>query len=237
MPRGRGRCPTQMRASQRMSQRIRTKSQRAAGFMLGLGSMGLRAEEVSGGGVQRRWVWWLIAGRVLAAAVVFGASALWWGGATGAREETGRLGGSATTIVIAVLSLSVVYALVLRFTRVRPRAQAGAQLAIDAVLITWLVWVTGNLYSPYTALYIIVISMASIFLGARGALMTSVGCAAFYTATMLAIASGWLDRAGAALTPASLAKAVEAVGLNDVAFLFVGLLAAQLAVRQTRSEV
>lgn len=205
--------------------------------MLGLWPMGLRAGEVSGGGVQRRWVWWLIAGRVLAAAVVFGASALWWGGATGAREETGRLGGSATTIVIAVLSLSVVYALVLRFTRVRPRAQAGAQLAIDAALITWLVWVTGNLYSPYTALYIIVISMASIFLGARGALMTSVGCAAFYTATMLAIASGWLDRAGAALTPASLAKAVEAVGLNDVAFLFVGLLAAQLAVRQTRSEV
>jgi two-component system sensor histidine kinase PilS (NtrC family) len=163
--------------------------------------MGLRAEEVSGGGVQRRWVWWLIAGRVLAAAVVFGASALWWGGATGAREETGRLVGSTTPIAIAVLSLSVVYALVLRFTRVRPPAQAGAQLAIDAVLITWLVLVTGNLYS------------------------------------MLAIASGWLDRAGAALTTASLAKAVEAVGLNDVAFLFVGLLAAQLAVRQTRSEV
>src|SRR5207253_432078 len=48
---------------------------------------------------------------------------------------------------------------------------------------------------------------------------------------------GWLDRSSAVLTQAALAKAVEAVGLNDVAFLFVGLLAAQLAVRQTRSEV
>ena len=204
--------------------------------MLGLGPMNLRAGEVSVGGVQRRWVWWLIAGRVLAAAVVFGAGALWAGGATRTSEEPVRLGGT-MAIAFAVIALSVFYALVLRLSRLSPRAQAGTQLALDAVLITWLVWVTGNLYSPYTALYIIVISVASIFLGARGALMTSVGCAAFYTATMLALAGGWLDRTGTALTPASLAKAVEAVGLNDVAFLFVGLLAARLASRQTRSEV
>ncbi len=199
--------------------------------------MSLREGEVSGGGIQRRWVWWLIAGRVLAAAVVFGAGTLWAGGAAGTAEaQRGRLGGGAA-IALAVVALSVVYALVLRLSRTGARAQAGAQLAIDAALITWLVWVTGNLYSPYTALYIIVISVASIFLGARGALMTSVGCAAFYTATMLALASGWLDRTGAALTPPALVKAIEAVGLNDVAFLFVGLLAAQLAVRQKRSEV
>jgi len=196
--------------------------------------MALRGEEVSGGVVQRRWVWRLIAGRVLAAAVVLGTFALWTGGSS--TGEPGRLGGG-SAIALVVLVLSAAYALVLRFSKVPPRAQAGAQFALDAVLITWLVWVTGNLYSPYTALYIIVISAASVFLGARGALMTSVGCAALYTATMLALASGWLDAAGAGLTPVALAKAVEAVGLNDVAFLFVGLLAAQLASRQTRSEV
>jgi two-component system sensor histidine kinase PilS (NtrC family) len=198
--------------------------------------MGSREGEVSGGGLQRRWVWWLIAGRVLAAAVVLGAGALWPGGAAAAQGGAGRLGGGAA-LALTVLALSAAYALALRLSGVSPRAQAAAQLALDAVLITWLVWVTGNLYSPYTALYIIVISVASIFLGARGALMTSVGCAALYTAAMLALASGWLDRSSAALTPSALAKAVEAVGLNDVAFLFVGLLAAQLAVRQTRSEV
>jgi two-component system sensor histidine kinase PilS (NtrC family) len=198
--------------------------------------MSLRVGEVSGGGLQRRWVWWLIAGRLVAAAVVFGAGTLWAGGAAAADAQPGRLGGGAS-IAFAVIALSAAYSFVLRFSRARPRAQAGAQLALDAVLITWLVWVTGNLYSPYTALYIIVISVASIFLGARGALMTSVGCAALYTATMLALAFGWLDHSAAASTPSALVKAVEAVGLNDVAFLFVGLLAAQLAVRQTRSEV
>jgi two-component system sensor histidine kinase PilS (NtrC family) len=196
--------------------------------------MRLGGGDVSGGGVQRRWVWRLIAGRVIVAAVVLGTGALWTGVA--AQDGSVRLGGGAA-IALAVIALSAVYALVLRFSRVGTRAQVGSQLAIDAVLITWLVWVTGNLYSPYTALYIIVISVASIFLGARGALLTSVGCAALYTATMLALASGWLDRAGGDVTPAALAKAVEAVGLNDVAFLFVGLLAARLSQRQTRSEV
>lgn len=198
--------------------------------------MALRGEEesMSGEVIQRRWVWRLIAGRVLVAAVVLGTFALWTGGA--ARGELGRLGGG-SAIALVVVVLSAVYALMLRFSKVRPSAQAGVQFALDAVLITWLVWVTGNLYSPYTALYIIVISVASIFLGARGALMTSVGCAALYTATMLALASGWVGAASAGLTPVALAKAVEAVGLNDVAFLFVGLLAAQLASRQTRSEV
>jgi two-component system, NtrC family, sensor histidine kinase PilS len=47
---------------------------------------------------------------------------------------------------------------------------------------------------------------------------------------------GWIDGVRD-LTLTSMAKAVEVVGLNDVAFLVVGLLAARLAERQTRSEV
>jgi two-component system, NtrC family, sensor histidine kinase PilS len=204
--------------------------------MLGYGPMERGRSEGGGGGLQRRWVWWLIAGRLLLAALVTGLGLLWAGGGAGARGEPGRLGGG-LALASAVLVLSAVYALALRFSRLRARAQVGAQLALDTVLITWLVWVTGNLYSPYTALYVIVISVASIFLGARGALLMSVGCTACYTATMLALASGWLDGAAGVATAAGLVKAVEAVGLNDVAFLFVGLLAARLAARQTRSEV
>ncbi|PYS79405.1 MAG: hypothetical protein DMF66_02880 [Acidobacteria bacterium] len=139
-------------------------------------------------------------------------------------------------LVGAVLALSASYALALRFSSLPLRAQAGAQFAFDALLVTWLVWATGDLNSPYSALYIIAVSVASIFLGARGALLMSVGCAACYTATMLVFALGWVGGARD-LTPASLAEAVETTGLNDVAFLVVGLLAARLAERQTRSEV
>jgi two-component system sensor histidine kinase PilS (NtrC family) len=196
-------------------------------------------ENVGGGedGLQRGWLRWLIAGRILVAAVLFGAGALWAGGTTtpGA-QESHRLAG-ALPLAVIVLALSVLYALALRFSRLALRAQAGAQFALDALLITWLVWVTGNLYSPYSALYIVVISVASIFVGARGAMLTSVGCATCYTATMLVLAVGLFGGHGRELTPASVAEAVEVIGLNDVAFLVVGLLAARLAHRQTRSEV
>src|SRR5437764_3032981 len=54
---------------------------------------------------------------------------------------------------------------------------------------------------------------------------------------MLALTAGWLGDHGRYTPTAWAASAIEAVGLNDVAFLVVGLLSARLAERQTRSEV
>ena len=186
--------------------------------------------------MQRRWLWRLIAGRVLVAGLLFGVSALWTGGFASGAQEPGRPGG-ALLLLGLVVALSVLYALALRFSPLPLRAQTEAQFALDALLITWLVLVTGNVYSPYSALYIVVISVASIFVGARGGLLTSVGCASCYTAAMLALTAGWLGGHEKYMPTASTASAVEAVGLHDVAFLVVGLLSARLAERQTRSEV
>src|SRR5918998_1313679 len=175
--------------------------------MLGLCDMRGREEKTAGGGetgLQRVWVWRLIVGRLLVAGLLFGVSVLWTNGlAPGAREARGL--GSALPFAFVVLGLSAAYALALRFTRTPLRAQAAAQFALDALLVTWLVWVTGNLYSPYTALYILVISAASIFLGARGALVTAVGCAVCYTAAMLGLTLGWFG-GGRGLTTAPLAE-------------------------------
>src|SRR5947209_3683683 len=173
-------------------------------FVLGYCAMSAREENVGGGeaGPQRGWLWRLIAGRVLVAALLFGVGALWSGGLAPGAQETHRLS-VALPLAVLVVALSVLYALALRFSKLPLRAQAGAQFALDVLLITWLVWVTGNLYSPYSALYIVVISVASIFVGARGALLTSVGCAACYTATMLMLAVGLLGAHGRELTPAS----------------------------------
>ncbi|MFL6337325.1 MAG: two-component system sensor histidine kinase NtrB, partial [Pyrinomonadaceae bacterium] len=207
--------------------------------MLGLCAMRAREEKMAGGetgGLQRVWVWRLIAGRLLVAGLLFGVSVLWTSGLAPGVQEARRLGG-ALPFAFVVAGLSVAYALTLRFTRIPLLTQAGAQFALDALLVTWLVWVTGNLYSPYTALYILVISAASIFLGARGALVTAVGCAAFYTVTMLGLTAGWFGGVGRGLTAAALAETAEVTGLNVVAFLVVGLLAARLAERQTLSEV
>ena len=198
--------------------------------------MGMIEETVPAGeaGLPRRWLWRLIAGRVVIVTLLLGVSALWAGGPANG-QESHRLGG-VLPLAGAVLALSASYALALRLSRLPLRAQAGAQFALDVLLVTWLVRATGDLSSPYSALYIVAISVASIFLGSLGSLLMSVGCAAFYTATMLTVTAGWAG-GGRVLAPASLAEAVETIGLNDVAFLVVGLLAARLAERQTRSEV
>ncbi len=201
--------------------------------------MRARDEKSAGGGeagLQSVWVWRLIAGRLLAAGLLFGVSVLWTSGLAPGAQEARRLD-AALPFAFVVLGLSALYALALRLTRIPLRAQAGAQFALDALLVTWLVWATGNLYSPYTALYILVISAASIFLGARWSLVTSVACASLYTATMLGLTAGWFGFGGRGLTAASLAESAEVTGLNVVAFLVVGLLAARLAERQTLSEV
>jgi two-component system sensor histidine kinase PilS (NtrC family) len=200
--------------------------------------MGAREEMADGGGtgLQRVWVWRLIAGRLLVAGLLFGVSVLWTSGLEPGGRGSHRLGG-ALPFAGVVLGLTVLYSLALRFTRLSLRAQAAAQFALDTLLVTWLVWVTGSLYSPYTALYILVISAASVFLGARGALVTAVGCAVCYTGATVGLASGLLAGEGRGLGSASLAEVAEVAGLNDVAFLVVGLLAARLAERQTLSEV
>ncbi|HYE16345.1 MAG TPA: ATP-binding protein [Pyrinomonadaceae bacterium] len=189
-----------------------------------------RAGEMASAGPQRRWLWWLVAGRVAVAFMLLGASSLWVGGVSAGRSA------GALPLALLVLGLSVLYALALRFTRLPLSAQAGAQFALDVLLITRLVWVTGNVYSPYSALFIVVIAAASVFLGARGALLTSVGCAASYTGTMLLLVAGMAGPRAGEASAASVAEAVQVIGMNDIAFLVVGLLAAQLAERQTRSE-
>src|SRR5213075_3016112 len=110
-------------------------------------------------------------------------------------------------------------------------AQARLQIAFDVLLATWLVWNTGYVNSPYAALYIVIISFASLFLGPRGALITSIGCAAAFNAIAL-YAMSHLGASGE-----TMGNTIQAVGLSDISFFVVGLLAAKLAHSQTKSDV
>ncbi|HYO90090.1 MAG TPA: ATP-binding protein, partial [Pyrinomonadaceae bacterium] len=171
---------------------------------------------------------------MLAAVLFLVAAALWTQGGISAMARVALSG--TLPIFIAVVGLSLCYVVALRFFN-RWQAQASIQLFIDVLLITWLVWATGDISSPYAAAYILVISAASIFLGPRGALVTSVGCVAAFTFITLATGMGWIPPFAPDSENALTAKAVQALGINDIAFLVVGLLAARLADRQARSDV
>jgi two-component system sensor histidine kinase PilS (NtrC family) len=182
----------------------------------------------------RQKIGWLIVGRLVAAVLFLLAAAVWTRGGISAAARVALRG--TLPIFITVVGLSIVYIFALRFLN-RHQLQASGQLLIDVLLVTWLVWATGDISSPYAAAYILVISAASIFLGPRGALVTSVGCVVAFTFITLATAGGWFPPFTHDPENALTAKAVQAIGINDVAFLVVGLLAARLAQGQARSDV
>jgi two-component system, NtrC family, sensor histidine kinase PilS len=178
-------------------------------------------------------LWWLILGRATIAVLLLLTGVLWKKSALG-NNLTISLSGVAP-ILLAVALLTILHSAA-RLLWKNFRVQAQLQFFLDVLIVTWLVWSTGNIHSPYTALYIVVISVASLFIGPRGAMITSVGSAAAFNATVLVAING-LGPIAAQTSGDSLANIIQTVGLSDISFLVVGLLAAKLAGRQTQSDV
>lgn len=178
-------------------------------------------------------LWRLILGRAAVALVVLLGGAFWARGTFGP-----NVGGSLQAIkplilVIAVLTLLYSAAHLLWKNYL---VQARIQFFGDVLLVTWLVWITGAVHSPYTALYIVVISVASLFIGPRGALITSIGSAAAFNTCALLLLNDIVPTYNVP-TEESLANVIQTMGLADVSFLVVGLLAAKLAERQLHADV
>ena len=87
--------------------------------------------------------------------------------------------GSADGLVLAfsfTAGLSLIYLAALKFAP-RLQDQVRIQLFIVLLLISWLVWLTGDIISPYVTLYIVLISVAGFFLGRAETLYFSIACA------------------------------------------------------------
>src|SRR5215203_1010090 len=174
---------------------------------------------------------WLIAGRLVTALLLSVLGSLW----TRAGEAPPSVNKSLGLLTI-VACLTILYALIFRLSK-NILFQARFQLAVDVFVVTWLVWNSNVIQSPYVALYIVIIAVSSLFLGPREAVVTSVGCAVAFTACALQITGLAGQSDPTKLVGGSLSQTIQWVGLFDVAFLVVGLLSARLAERQSRSDV
>jgi two-component system sensor histidine kinase PilS (NtrC family) len=179
-------------------------------------------------------LWWLIFGRAATVILLI---------LVGMASKSSTLGRGLVTarnviapIIITVAALSVVY-VAAHLVWKNYLAQARFQFMADVLLVTWLVWTTGNVSSPYAALYVVIISVSSLFVGPRGTMITSIGSAAAFNASALLALSGVGPFAVQGVSSGSFANTIPYVGLSDISFLVVGLLAAKLADRQTRSDV
>src|SRR5439155_1384257 len=179
-------------------------------------------------------LWWLILGRTAAAVLLLLLGAFWRHNALESSLSSSLR--RVAPILWAVAAVTVIYSAGHLLWK-NYLAQARFQLFADVLLVTWLVWATCDLHSPYAALYIVVISVSSLFIGPRGALISSLGSAAAFNACTLLALNGIGPVASRAVSNESLANAIQSMGLSDVSFLVVGLLAAKLAERQLRADV
>src|SRR5258706_2055882 len=175
-------------------------------------------------------LWWVIIGRLASAVILFIARGFWIHG--------GNLEAWVATLapLFIVAGLTVLYALARTFSKAL-LLQARVQFVIDIILVTWLVWTTDVIHSPYIAIYIVVIAASGLFLGPRDAVVISVACAIAFTAGAIAILNGSGRIQSAEVLDATRVQSFQTVGLFDIAFLVVGLLSARLAAGQSRSEV
>lgn len=135
-------------------------------------------------------------------------------------------------IFVISVGLTAVYFLLLRLSK-QLAWQVRAQFILDALLITWLVWRTGDLTSPYITLYIVLISVSSLYLRPRTTLVMAGICTALFTLVSVLTALSLIESWG---TPQSIPRWVQIVSFHVVAFMVVGLLAARLSDRRFSGE-
>ena len=172
----------------------------------------------------------LIIGRLMAIFLLLVAGWFWNSGRLKLSVED--LPNEFLLVFLICVGLTIVYFFILRLNK-NYALQVRIQFSLDALLITWLVWRTGDSTSPYIPLYIILISIAGIFLGRRGTLLTAVLCVGLLTGMAFLIASGTIYSFSA--MPETV-KTVQIMAFHNVAFLIVGLLAARLADRHASGE-
>lgn len=135
-------------------------------------------------------------------------------------------------VFIIAVGLTIVYFFFLRLSE-SYAWQIRTQFFLDTLLITWLVWRTGVINSPYITLYIILISVASLFLSGKRTLMFSALCMALFTALSVLASMAMFESFGPA---PEMSKLVQIVAFHNVAFLVVGLLSARLSERYSSGE-
>ncbi len=167
----------------------------------------------------------LIIGRLVVTFLLLVTSWIWFGGTL--RLSVENFPDGLFLIFIVSVGLTIVYFFLLTISSTYAW-QIRAQFAIDALMITWLVWRTGDISSPYITLYIVLISVASFFLRPLPTLLMSALCAASFVVLSVLSITAVISSAEPAV---EVRKAVQIVSFHVVAMLVVGLLASRLSDR------
>jgi len=182
------------------------------------------ADSVLAGKLQR-----LIIGRLVLVVALIVVHLLWTNGATLRDESFPNL---LLYFFLFSIGLTGAYYAIFRINDDH-FGQTRVQVLVDTFLVTWLVWATGDVTSPYIPLYIILTSVTGIMLGKNETLFVAILSAACFTVLSLLTAQSVIYSTSGGI---SMSGAAQVVARNVIAILVVGLLAARLAERRSISE-
>lgn len=136
-----------------------------------------------------------------------------------------------------VVLASAFYFLAFR-TSVSYRLQGFLQLCVDLAITTWLVYNTGDVESPFLALYLVILFASSALFGRREVLVLGFSGAALYAAVAMLTMGGMIQRASGwtAYYNTNLPWIKFMFALNCMAILAVAALSGHLAERARRNE-
>ena len=180
--------------------------------------------------VQMQRIQTLVIGRLMAIFLLLVTSWFWYSGTLRLSFESFPQG--IFLVFLISVGLTIVYFFWLRLST-NFVSQVRIQFFLDALLITWLVWRTGDLTSPYITLYIVLISVAGFFMKPLSTLLMSAVCGLMFVALAVLSLTGAIESYG---TPQSAAKAVQIISFHVVAMLVVGLLASRLSDRRSSGD-
>src|SRR4051794_6208954 len=155
----------------------------------------------------------LIIGRLMAIFLLVVASWFWASGTLKLSVENFPQG--VFLVFLISVGLTIVYFFLLRLSK-SFAWQIRVQFILDSLLITWLVWRTGDLSSPYITLYIVLISVASFFLKPMSTLLMAAWCSLQFILLSLLTLNSVIQSFG---TPQAPAKVAQIVSFHIVALL------------------
>lgn len=179
---------------------------------------------------QMQRVQTLVIGRLVVVFLLLVSSWIWYSGSTDFSFEKFPEGGF--LVFIVSVGLTAAYFLLLRLSK-QLAWQVRLQFLLDALLITWLVWRTGDITSPNIILYIVLISVSSLFLKPRSTILMAFVCVALFVLLAILTALSVIEPFG---TQQTTSRIIQIVSLQVVAFLVVGLLAAKIAERHSSGD-
>ena len=190
----------------------------------------LDEKEAAANSLQMQRIQTLIIGRLLAIFLLLVTSWYWSSGTLGLSFDNFPQG--LFLVFLFSVGLTIVYFFLVRFNK-NFAWQIRAQFFLDSLLITWLIWRTGDLTSPYITLYIVLIGVASFFMKPLSTLLIAMISAISFITLALLTATSAIEAYGPSQ---SFGKLVQIVSFHIVALLVVGLLASKLAQGRSSDE-